>query len=197
MMAAPVKDSLVMNENDLKSTLMNQKLRAEQHRSNYETLKAQHILLQKVKTLWWYSTLDSSVSILSAHVVRTDCIGSRGFAIGIQVFIGPIWYDEEQIWGNYRSIATRERWQDCWVWTSENTGYPPFYYHGSIMLLRYIKVLTEQKLDVIKLRVAEEIEAPYRKVKQLNVEWLIMYSNSMYNWWRMNWKHFEGTSDIS
>lgn len=49
MMAAPVKDSLVMNENDLKSTLMNQKLRAEQHRSNYETLKAQHILLQKVK----------------------------------------------------------------------------------------------------------------------------------------------------
>ena len=33
------------------------------------------------------------------------------------------------------------------------------------MLLRYIKVLTEQKLDVIKLRVAEEIEAPYRKVK--------------------------------
>ena len=38
------------------------------------------------------------------------------------------------------------------------------------MLLRYIKVLTEQKLDVIKLRVAEEIEAPYRKVIQLNVE---------------------------
>lgn len=49
-MAAPVKDSVLMNENDLKSTLMNQKLRAEQHRSNYETLKAQHILLQKVKT---------------------------------------------------------------------------------------------------------------------------------------------------
>lgn len=49
-MAAPVKDSLLMNENDLKSTLMNQKLRAEQHRSNYETLKAQHILLQKVNT---------------------------------------------------------------------------------------------------------------------------------------------------
>ena len=48
-MAAQVKDSLMMNENDLKSTLMNQKLRAEQHRSNYETLKAQHILLQKVK----------------------------------------------------------------------------------------------------------------------------------------------------
>ena len=34
-----------------------------------------------------------------------------------------------------------------------------------VVLLRYIKVLTEQKLDVIKLRVAEEIEAPYRKVK--------------------------------
>ena len=29
------------------------------------------------------------------------------------------------------------------------------------------KVLTGQKLDVIKLRVAEEIEAPYRKVNKL------------------------------
>lgn len=48
-MAAPGKDSLLMNENDFKTTLMNQKLRAEQHRSNYETLKAQHVLLQKVK----------------------------------------------------------------------------------------------------------------------------------------------------
>ena len=51
-MAAPVKDSVLMNENDFKSTLMHQKLRAEQHRSNYETLKAQHILLQKVKALY-------------------------------------------------------------------------------------------------------------------------------------------------
>ena len=48
-MAAQGKDSLLMSESDLKSTLMNQKLRAEQHRSNYETLKAQHILLQKVR----------------------------------------------------------------------------------------------------------------------------------------------------
>ena len=74
-MAAPVKDSLVMNENDLKSTLMNQKLRAEQHRSNYETLKAQHILLQKVKI--------SIIIILSCNVVRTCCIGSRGFAVRV------------------------------------------------------------------------------------------------------------------
>ena len=49
-MATQGKDSVLMGENDLKSTLMNQKLRAEQHRSNYETLKAQHILLQKVNT---------------------------------------------------------------------------------------------------------------------------------------------------
>ena len=48
-MAEPGKNSLLMNESDLKSTLINQKLRAEQHRSNYETLKAQHIVLQKVK----------------------------------------------------------------------------------------------------------------------------------------------------
>ena len=52
-MAVTGKDSLLMGENELKSTLMNQKLRAEQHRNNYETLKAQHILLQKVNT---YST---------------------------------------------------------------------------------------------------------------------------------------------
>ena len=47
-MAAPIKESLLLNENDLKSTLMSQKLRVEQHRTNYETLKAQHIVLQKV-----------------------------------------------------------------------------------------------------------------------------------------------------
>ena len=42
--------------------------------------------------------------------------------------------------------------------------YPPCCYYGND--IRYIKVLTGQKLDVIKLRVAEEIEAPYRKVNK-------------------------------
>jgi len=40
--------------------------------------------------------------------------------------------------------------------------------HHVIIIVKIVvvtQVLTGQKLDVIKLRVAEEIEAPYRKVK--------------------------------
>jgi len=70
-MAAPLTKSLLMNENDLKSTLMSQKLRVEQHRTNYETLKAQHIVLQKVQ------------ADRQTYSVTTGAIGTCGAAVRI------------------------------------------------------------------------------------------------------------------
>lgn len=157
-MAAPVKDSLVMNENDLKSTLMNQKLRAEQHRSNYETIKAQHILLQKVKT---------SVMITLELWCGKDLL----YRITWPCSQNTSLYQDSTIWWRINlkkslvSYSKREmtRLQSVNKWRHR---YPPCRYHGNNIIKMY-KVLTGQKLDVIKLRVAEEIEAPYRKVNKL------------------------------